>query len=217
MKLLVIAASGGIGRWVARLARAQGHDVVALVREGTPYRPPEGVKVQVGSALDPSALRRALEGREAAISCLGPQRVHPVSPWSRLREPLRVAELAARALVEAAAGTGIRRVAAISAAGVGDSGPRVNAPMRLLIRKSTIGEMYADLGAMEGVLRASDLDWLAVRPVTLFGSRPMRRARRLERYRAHSVVGRADVAEWLLAAACDPAPAAERTPMIGWW
>jgi uncharacterized protein YbjT (DUF2867 family) len=77
--------------------------------------------------------------------------------------------------------------------------------------------MYADLEAMERVLRESDLDWQAVRPVTLItggGSRP---ARILPRYRAHSVVGRNAVAAWLLRSATDPAPIAVRTPMIGWW
>lgn len=217
MRILIIAGSGGVGRWVARLAAEAGHDVVALVRAGTRYEPPAGVAVRVGSALDPAELRAALAGRDVAISCLGPQRTHPWNPWSPLRPPARVAELAARALVEAAAGSGVRRFAAISAAGVGDSAPLVNRPMRALIRRSTIGEMYADLGAMEEVLRGSGLDWLAARPVTLISRRPTGRARLLERYRAHSVIGRGDVAAWLLAAAVDPAPVAERTPMIGWW
>ena len=105
----------------------------------------------------------------------------------------------------------------ISAAGVGDSLSRTNGFMRWLLGHTTIGEMYADLDAMERVLRGSTLDWLAVRPVVLINASPSRRARVVPAFRAHSVIGRADVAAWLLEAATDPAPIGERTPMIGWW
>ena len=67
---------------------------------------------------------------------------------------------------------------AAAAAGVGESPPDTNALMRWLLRSSTIGEMYADLEAMEAVCRASGLDWQAVRPVTLVdATAPSTRAR----------------------------------------
>ncbi len=56
--------------------------------------------------------------------------------------------------------------------------------MRWLLRNSTIGEMYADLEAMEGVDRASALDWVAVRPVTLVDAKaPSDKARVVPRFR----------------------------------
>jgi uncharacterized protein YbjT (DUF2867 family) len=111
----------------------------------------------------------------------------------------------------------IRRFVAISAAGVGDSATSANVVINWLVRHSTVGEMYADLHAMEQVLAGSQLDWLAVRPVTLVNAAPSNRTKRLKQYRATSVVGRADVAAWLLRAATDPDPVVDRTPMIGWW
>jgi uncharacterized protein YbjT (DUF2867 family) len=111
----------------------------------------------------------------------------------------------------------VRRVALISAAGVGDSLEKTNAMMRWMLRHSTVGEMYADLGAMEGVLRASALDWVAVRPVVLIDAKPSQRTRVVSAFRTHSVVARADVAAWLLRAVTDAAPIGDRTPMIGWW
>jgi hypothetical protein len=86
-----------------------------------------------------------------------------------------------------------------------------------LVRHSTIGAMYADLNAMEQVLAQSRLDWLAVRPVTLVNATPSNRTKLLGRYRVMSIVGRADVAAWLLRVATDPTPILNRTPMIGWW
>jgi uncharacterized protein YbjT (DUF2867 family) len=77
--------------------------------------------------------------------------------------------------------------------------------------------MYDDLNRMEEVLRASGEDWVAVRPVTLVNAgRPSGRARVLRRYRALSLVSRADVAAWLLAVASEAEPE-DRTPVIGWW
>lgn len=216
MKILVLGASGGCGRLVTRLGRDAGHDLRALVRSGTPYAAPPGVDVRVGSALDAGDVTVAMEGREAVISCIGGQRVHPWNPWSPLRPPAGVAERSARATLQGMRSTGARRLVAISAAGVGESLAATTAVMRWLIAHSTIGKMYADLGRMEEALRSSDVDWLAVRPVTLVDASPSRRAKVVDRYRARSIIGRADVAAWLLRAAEDPSPPS-RTPMIGWW
>ena len=72
--------------------------------------------------------------------------------------------------------------------------------------------MYADLAAMEAVYRASPLDWLAVRPVTLVDARaPSTNARVVPRFRMVSTIGRADVAAWLLRAVSGPQPIADRT------
>ncbi|MEZ5397930.1 MAG: NAD(P)H-binding protein [Bryobacterales bacterium] len=45
MKLLVLGASGGVGREVVRLAVARGHAVTAVVRPTTPFAPQPGVGV----------------------------------------------------------------------------------------------------------------------------------------------------------------------------
>ena len=204
MRLLILGASGGCGRWATRLAQADGHDVTALVRPRTAFDALAGVSVRRGSVLDPGDLAGAVAGQDAVISRLGAQRVNARNPWSPLRPPLHVAAASAALLVEAMTAAGVSRLAAISAAGVGDSLPSTNAMMRWLLRSSTVGEMYADLEAMEAIYRASPLDWLAVRPVTLIDAKaPSTRARVVPRFRMVSTIGRADVAAWLLRAAVD--------------
>ena len=217
MRLLILGASGGCGRWASRLAAEAGHDVVAMVRPRTPFDPPSGVRVERGSALDPLDLARAIDGREAVVSCVGAKRVNPRNPWSPLQSPPDASEQSARALVSVLNGTPIRRVVAISAAGVGDSFGAANGVIRFLIRRSTVGAMYADLEKMEQIFFASPLDWLAVRPVTLIDTAPTQRARIVTRFRLSSVIGRADVAQWLVRAATATTPVTNRTPMIGWW
>ncbi len=199
------------------MAVEKGHEVTALVRPESAYAPPSGVVVERGSALDTAAVSRLLAGRDAVISCVGPQRTHPRNPWSPLRPPPGVAELSTRAVLAGLGDDRARRFAAISAAGVGESLSATNGMMRWLIRHSSIGAMYADLEAMENVLGRSGIDWIAVRPVTLVSARPSSRARVLDRFRARSLIGRADVAGWLVRAVADPGPIENRTPMIGWW
>ncbi len=217
MRLLILGASGGCGRWATRLAAEAGHEVTALVRPETPFDPPAGVTVRRGSALSFVDLCQAVSKQEAVISCLGAQRVNPRNPWSPLRPPGHVAEANASRLAQAMFLTRGKRLVAISAAGVGDSLAATNATMRWLLRSSTVGEMYADLEAMEAVYRESPLDWLAVRPVTLIDAKaPSTHARVVPRFRMVSTISRADVAAWLVRAATDPAPIADRTPMIGY-
>jgi uncharacterized protein YbjT (DUF2867 family) len=190
--------------------------VTAFVRPATAFNPPPGVTVERGDALDHLALERVARDQDAVISCIGPQRTNPRNPWSPLRPPPRAATRSATAVAAALSQADVRRFVAISAAGVGDSRSAMNAAMRWMLRHSTIGEMYADLEAMERVLAQSTLDWLSVRPVTLVDAGPSTRARIVSRYRATSIVGRADVAAWLVRSACARELPARRTPMIGW-
>jgi uncharacterized protein YbjT (DUF2867 family) len=216
MRVAILGASGGVGRWVTRFAAEAGYAITALVRPNRVFQPPPGVRVFRGSALDQRDLTSVVEEQDILISCLGAQRTQSWNPWSPLRPPSRVAEPSARAIAAVVPHTSVRRVVVISAAGVGDSLARTNAAMRWMLRHSTLSEMYADLGRMEDTLRASSLEWVAVRPVTLVNAARSSRTRVLSRYGALSVVSRADVAAWLIGVATD-ARLDNRTPMIGWW
>jgi putative NADH-flavin reductase len=216
MRVAILGASGGVGRWVTKFAAEAGHAITALVRPDRVFQPPPDVRVLRGSALDQRDLTSVLEEQDILISCLGAQRTQQWNPWSPLRPPARVAGPSARAITAVVPHTSVRRVVVISAAGVGDSLARTNAAMRWMLRHSTLSEMYADLGRMEDTLRASSLDWVAVRPVTLVNATPSSRTRVLSRYGALSIVGRADVAAWLVGVATGARPD-NRTPMIGWW
>jgi uncharacterized protein YbjT (DUF2867 family) len=217
MRLLVLGASGGVGRWVTKFASAARHDVTAFVRPETHYDPPPGVRVRRGSVLSAEDLAPAVVGQEAIICCIGAQRSNKWNLWSPLRPPPHVAERTARALVTALQGSSGRRLVAISAAGVGDGIKHTTVVMRWLTLNSTVGTMYRDLEAMERIFRESSLDWVSVRPVTLVDAKPSNRAKVVHRFRLVSMIGRADVAAWLLKVATDPGPVTDRTPMIGWW
>jgi uncharacterized protein YbjT (DUF2867 family) len=215
VKLLVIGASGHCGHWVTRLGSEQGHEVTAFVRPSTPFTPPDGVRVVRGQVLEPTDMSAAAPGHDAILSCVGPQR-RSGSIFSPLKSPPRFCERSAQVIVDAAKSAGIRRVGAISAAGVGESRPLAPFVMRLLLRVSTLGDIYADLDAMEQVYAASGLDWFAVRPVTLVDAPPSTRAGEVDRYRASSSIGRVDVAQYMLDMLGNNPPSGARCPFIGW-
>ncbi len=108
MRLLILGASGGCGRWATRLAHEAGHDVTALVRPGTAFAAPTGVIVRRGTILEDADLAAAVAGQDAVISCLGAQRANPHNPWSPLRPPRHIARESAGRLVPAMTAAGVR-------------------------------------------------------------------------------------------------------------
>ena len=116
-----------------------------------------------------------------------------------------------RALVPAMEQAGIRRLVAISAGGVAESIAQLTTPARWLVTRGNIAVAYQDLARMEAVVRASALDWLAVRPVTLAHGAPTGGAGPVTRYGLTSMVRRSDVAAWMLQALERREPFAERT------
>lgn len=228
MRLLILGASGGCGRWLTRLAAEGGHDVTALVRPGTdlalggstpaalaPADHPTSARVVVrhGEATDPATLDAAVAGHDAVLSCLGLRRAGR-SPWAPLRSPADLTACVAGHLVAAMIRHGVRRLVVVSAGGVGDSRARLSWPVRRLVAAGNVGVAYRDLEAMEAVLAASPLDWTAVRPVTLADGPPTGRARPVAHYGLASTVRRADVAAWMLDAVAR-AGGPERTVVLG--
>lgn len=210
----MLGASGGCGRWVTDLAAQRGHRVTALVRPSAMFAVPAGVNVLRGEVLDPSTLEGALDGMDAVLCCVGIRRRRPSNPWSGLASPPDLTSRVASSLVDAMPRRGVRRIIAISAAGVGSSASKVSPINRWLFRHSNIGVAYADLELMEQALRGADLDWLAVRPATLTNGPPTGRQHVVPFYGLLTRIPRADVATWMLNSVERPAPFTERTPMI---
>jgi uncharacterized protein YbjT (DUF2867 family) len=214
MRLLILGASGGCGQCVTDLAAHRGHRVTALVRPSATFAPPAGVTVLRGEVLDRSTVDRALDGIDAVLCCLGIRRHRPSNPWSRLASPPDLTSRVASHLAEIMPRRGVRRIIAISAAGVGCSASKLSPINRWLFRHSNIGVAYADLELMEEALRGTELDWLAVRPATLTNGPPTGLQRVVPHYGLLTRIPRADVATWMLNAVERPTPFTERTPMI---
>ena len=214
LRLLVLGASGGVGQWLVRLAADRGHQVTALVRAAARLDAPPSVRLVRGDPLDSSLLDGAVRGQDAVASCIGLRRAGR-SPWAPLLSPAHLVASVTRELVRSMEQAGVGRVVTMSAGGVGDSRAQLTGPVMWLVTRGNIAVAYEDLERMEEVLRGSNLDWLAVRPVTLAEGPPTGRARPVDRYGMTSMVRRSDVATWMLDALERGEPFSERTVLLG--
>jgi putative NADH-flavin reductase len=210
MIIVVLGASGGVGRELVTQALEDGHVVRVVLRE--PARLPiTDARVQVarldlsdtGAGREPQ-LARVVEGADAVLSALG----------ARTSADRGVLTAAAHVTVAAMRAAGVDRYLGVSAAPVGtvaspgrphpprhDPGDDLVARMVLMpLVKKVFGAGYADAAAMEEVIRSSGLDWTLVRPPRLTdGPRTTRyRVTFDQNVRGGRRVGRADVAALML-------------------
>jgi putative NADH-flavin reductase len=218
MRLAILGASGGVGKHLCRFAAEARHETAALVRPATPFEAPAGIRVVRGEALDQGALEEVLAGGEVVISSLGIQRANPKNPWSPLTSPPDFCSATARMIVSVMKAHGIRRIVAVSAAGVGESAAQMNLLMKFMVARTNIGVAYRDLAVMEDVYREAErdfgLDWMCPRPTRLTHGPRTDRVKIVDAFTMSSAISRADVAAWMLARIADPEPLAPRLPQI---
>ncbi len=163
MRLLVVGATGGLGRAVVDSALARGHDVSALVRNPQTADLPAEVRNLQGDVLDRVSLERAVDGRDAVLCVLG-------TPSPRTATTLL--EDGTANLVEVMTRLQVARLVCVTLLGVGQSRANTALLYRHIILR-LLAPMVPDKQNQEGVVRASGLDWVLVRPPTFvgFGSR----------------------------------------------
>lgn len=156
MRLLVLGATGNIGREIVDLALARGHQVTAFVRSPQKIaRHHEALAVDPGDPLDVDQLSRALVGHDAVISALG-------LPARRALRPATFMAESAACIVAAMQRADVERLAIVSAAVLFPMRGAFFAFFRWLLRHHA-----RDLSAMETVVRATELDWTIARPPRL--------------------------------------------------
>jgi uncharacterized protein YbjT (DUF2867 family) len=156
-------------------------------------------------AADPAELEPAVAGADAVLSALGP----------RTRSDAGVTSRGTRTIIGALRATGVPRIVVVSAAPVsttaspGRPHPPAHDPGEGFVVRHLLGPLikaflrdhYADLALMEDLLRASGLDWTAVRPPRLT-DKPLTATYRTavgQNLRRGLTVSRADVAHLMLA------------------
>jgi putative NADH-flavin reductase len=204
MRLVIVAATGGIGHELLEQSVGAGHDVTAVVRDPTRLsRPASSVAVDLAHP-DPDALKTAVEGSDAVLSGLGP----------RSKSDTGVVSTGTTAIVDAMQATDTRRLVVVSAAPIGTvaSASHPHPPrhdpgdgffMRHLfapLTKLALRSQYRDLAAMEANVRDSGLDWTIVRPPRLTDKHRTGRYRTAygHNLRRGFLISRADVADLML-------------------
>ena len=215
MNILVLGATGNTGRKFVDMALGRGHRVRAIMRSSGNLEDQTGLEIIKGDVLDGSVLKQAAHGMDAIVSCLGIRKKDPSDPWSSLLSPEDFTERSAIVIVEAMKANGMKRAVVISSAGVGNSWEAVDKDMQEVIQNSSVGKIFRDLGNMEKVLEASELDTLAVRPVALVNDDVSGNVQIINRFEKTSKISTGDVAQWMLNAVERPNLFQQRTEMIG--
>lgn len=198
MRLTILGATGPTGGNVVSQALDAGHEVTVLVRspERLPPSARDRVDVIVGDATRTDDLRRALNGREAMISALGPGR-HLKSD---------IASRSVGALIPAAESAVTRRVVVLSTLVSGITATYASAVPRVFGRL-LFGSVFADKAVADAMLRASGLDWTLVRPAILTNGPHTGSFRAVDvpDRKVGDRISRADVADFMLRAVADDA------------
>ncbi len=161
MKVLIVGATGSIGRHGVRYALAAGHDVTALARDpARVVQQDDRLRVATGDVYDRESLLRATAGQDAVVSFLG---------TTKLRETTLRRD-GNRNLVDAMRTQGVKRLVVMSALGVGDSkaeARRFSLFFMWVILPLLLRGHFRDMELMEEIVRASGLEWVIVRPASL--------------------------------------------------
>jgi putative NADH-flavin reductase len=196
-KIVVFGATGGTGREVLRLAAAAGHHVTAFVRD--PARlgdQPTDLTIITGDVTDRAAVRTAVAGQDAVLSCLG-------APASS-REQVRARGTAS--IVAAMEQAGVQRLVSQSTYGIAETAAHLPWLLAWIIVPFYLKRAFQDHEEQERIVRGTALDWTLVRPPNLTdgpATGDVTAAALLDR-RGAMKVSRADVAAFMLAQLDDP-------------
>jgi uncharacterized protein YbjT (DUF2867 family) len=191
MQIAILGATGGIGGHVLDWALQAGYPVHALARDPQALSPAAGLTVTRGDALDETAVAEVIDGADAVVSALGPRGT---------KAPGLLAGAASNT-VRAMQKTGARRLVCVSAAGAYVTGdPNMNWLIKAILPR-VLARQFADVHAMEDVVRACDLDWTLVRATRLINRPGTGRYRVSPDYSpaGSGKIARADVAHFIAA------------------
>lgn len=155
MKVLVVGASGRIGRSVTESLLEAGHEVTAFARR------PEalglganGLRHFAGDAFSQADVAQAVEGQEAVVVTLG----------SGTKRHGTVRSQGTLNVIHAMQAQGVRRLVVQSTLGAHESRDNLNFWWRRVMFGLLLKQVHADHELQESFVRASGLDWTIVRP-----------------------------------------------------
>jgi uncharacterized protein YbjT (DUF2867 family) len=162
MKIVVLGATGTTGALVLDEALAEGHEVVAFVRQPEGVTARDGLTVTCGSVEDLSSLRPAFAGADAVISCLG-ARMSPRIMFRGTDFQRRTLPLILSALEQAK----VNRFVLMSSFGAGELAAKASLFPRILFYSVIAKKLFDDKAIAERSLEGCGANWTAVYPVTL--------------------------------------------------
>lgn len=158
MKLVVLGATGGTGLEIVRQAVEQGHSLTAFVRSRERLKAFQNrIAIVQGNLLNGTELEDVIKGHDAVLSAFGPRM--PIA-----KADARLLRDFAAVLTPAMLRARVKRVIVESSAFLFRNSVF---PPTYILGKLLFPSVVADAGAMEEIVRKSELDWTLVRPPRL--------------------------------------------------
>ncbi|AFY92220.1 NAD(P)-dependent oxidoreductase [Chamaesiphon minutus] len=198
MKIAIIGASRGIGAELLKAAIEDSHEVTALVRDPAKLNANiPGLKVIKGDILDPSSVAAAIAGQEAICICIGiPPTRKPVDVFSRGTQNILGA-------IETGSN---QKLILVTGIGAGDSKGHGGFFYDRILNPLLLANNYADKDRAESLVKASNIDWLIVRPGFLTDGPQTGKYRVIDNLSGVTAgkISRADVADFILKQLASP-------------
>lgn len=178
MRIAVFGGTGKVGGEVACRALERGHEVVVLARNPSAVTPADNLVIIEGSATDPDAVARALDGVDAVVSAMGARTLDATTDLSD----------ATAGVIAGMQAHGPKRLVLLSHVGV------------LLKRVDpTYEHVVAEHRRNLEAVRESGLDWVAVCPPGINGASATGEVVAVEGSRGPAwFIPRGDLADFLL-------------------
>ncbi|MFY0674071.1 MAG: SDR family oxidoreductase [Bacteroidia bacterium] len=176
MKVLLLGATGRLGKELVIKLNAEKVNTVALVRDTSKINVSfDYVRFVEGDPNSLDNLKRAIDGCIMVITTLNISRVSDF-PWSKLRAPKTLLSDTMRNLILLAKENDVKKIITVSAWGANESKSQLPFWFRWTIDYSNISYGYLDHERQETLLMQSNLDWTIIRPVGLSNSQQAKAA-----------------------------------------
>jgi putative NADH-flavin reductase len=154
MRVLVLGATGGIGKFLLEFATARGHEVTAFVRSPQKIAlKSERLRAVPGDLLHAEQLAQVLLGQDVVLSAFGPATLRRVTTRGEF----------GTALATAMERSGVRRAVVVSSGLLFEEQNTIGK----LLRGTLFRNLLPDMTAMEATLEKDGLEWTIVRPPRL--------------------------------------------------
>jgi putative NADH-flavin reductase len=207
MRIAIIGASRGIGAELLKAAVEKGHEVTALVRDSAKLNASvPGLKIIKGDILDPSSVAAAIAGQEAICVCIG------IPPT---RKPVDVFSLGIQNILDEIGAESNQKLILITGIGAGDSKGHGGFFYDRILNPLLLATSYADKDRAESFVKASNVNWLIVRPGFLTNGSRTGTYRVIENLSGVTAgkISRADVADFILKQLASPT-CFGKTPLV---
>ncbi len=159
MNILIIGCTRGIGRRLLEQALEKGHNVTALARYPSKLDDIQNknLKVLKGDILDPPSVDAAAAGRDVIFSTVG------IKPAEAFKAVTLFSE-GTRNVLNSMAKAGVKRLITVTGIGAGDSAGHGGFLYDKLFMPIVLKRAYDDKNQQETLIKASDAEWVIVRP-----------------------------------------------------